>query len=107
MIRQIHFEMPPAPAIEDFCKKWHISELAVFGSALTDHFGPDSDVDLLVSFQEPLHWSLFDLVEMEDELGVIFQLPVDLVTKNSIEQSKNQNRKKEILQSARTIYVAR
>jgi len=33
-----------------FCRRWRIRELCVFGSALRDDFGPDSDLDFLVSF---------------------------------------------------------
>lgn len=107
MIRQVHFELPPPQAIEGFCKKWRISELALFGSALTDKFGPASDVDLLVTFQPPLDWDLFDLVQMEEELSGIFGMPVDLMTRASIEQSKNPRRRAAILDTARTIYVSR
>jgi predicted nucleotidyltransferase len=37
----------PREAIEAFCKRWRIRELAIFGSALRDDFRPDSDIDVL------------------------------------------------------------
>jgi predicted nucleotidyltransferase len=57
-------------AIADFCKKWKITECALFGSVLRDDFAPDSDIDVLVSFDSSAHWSLFDFVEMREELKV-------------------------------------
>ena len=36
--------------IDDFCQKWQITELSVFGSILTDKFNQNSDVDILVKF---------------------------------------------------------
>jgi hypothetical protein len=38
--------------IAQFCKKHHIRKLSLFGSVLRDDFGPDSDVDVLVEFEE-------------------------------------------------------
>lgn len=55
-------------ALADFCRRWQVSELALFGSVLTANFGPDSDVDILVSFAPEARRTLFDLVAMRDEL---------------------------------------
>jgi len=41
----------PKDKIADFCRRYHIRQLSVFGSALRDDFAPDSDVDVLVEFQ--------------------------------------------------------
>ena len=52
-----------------FCQKHHIRRLALFGSVLSDGFGPASDVDLLVGF-EPQHVpGLLRLAAMERELS--------------------------------------
>lgn len=40
----------PEPALRDFCRKWQITEFALFGSILRDDFGPESDIDVLVTF---------------------------------------------------------
>jgi len=48
--------------IAEFCRKWKITELALFGSVLRNDFRPDSDVDVLVTFEPDTHYSLFDLV---------------------------------------------
>jgi hypothetical protein len=41
----------PQGKIEAFCRKWKIKELALFGSVLREDFSPDSDIDVLVSFE--------------------------------------------------------
>ena len=68
----------------EFCQKWKIAELALFGSALRPDFGPASDVDVLVTFAPDSHPSLFDLVEMEEELKEIFAREVDLVSRRGL-----------------------
>ena len=93
--------------IADFCRRWKIVELALFGSALRDDFRPDSDVDLLVSFASDAEWSLFDHVAMEDELTAMIGRKVDLVSRRAIERSENWIRRKAILGSAEPVYVAR
>jgi uncharacterized protein len=92
--------------IKSFCEKWKITEFSLFGSVLTDEFRPDSDVDVLVTFAEDVHWTLFDLVDMEDELKTILGQEVDLVERVAVVQSSNYIRRKAILSSARTYYAA-
>ncbi len=58
--------------IASFCREHGITRLAVFGSALRDSFGPDSDVDLLVEFDPQRIPTLFDMAGMERELSAIF-----------------------------------
>ncbi len=55
--------------IQQFCQKWQIRELSLFGSVLRDDFRPDSDIDVLVTFAPDAPWSLLDLVNMEYELA--------------------------------------
>ena len=62
----------PSDKLAAFCERWQIVELAIFGSILRDDFGPESDIDLLVSFREDARHSLFDMVRMERELETIF-----------------------------------
>jgi predicted nucleotidyltransferase len=95
-------------AIEAFCRKWRITELSLFGSVLRpSEFRHDSDVDFLVTFDEAAHWTLFDLVEMQDELRSIVGRNVDLVEKVAVERSPNYIRRGHILENRRTFYVAR
>jgi uncharacterized protein len=92
--------------IEQFCRKWRIVELRLFGSALRAELTSESDVDLLVAFELDAHWSLFDLVQMQDELKQIFGRHVDLISRRGIETSRNYLRRKAILSSAEVLYVA-
>jgi predicted nucleotidyltransferase len=71
-------------AIADFCRKWCVSELSVFGSVLTDRFRQDSDVDVLVTFEPHAQVSLLDIVTMQDELSDMLGRPVDLGEKRSL-----------------------
>jgi uncharacterized protein len=95
-------------AIETFCRKWRITELSLFGSVLRPtEFRDDSDVDFLATFDEAAHWTLFDLVQMQDELRAIVGRDVDLVEEIAVERSPNHIRKAHILENQRAFYVAR
>src|SRR5438552_18823570 len=69
--------------IAGFCRRNHISRLALFGAVLRDDFGPDSDVDVLVEF-EPGHVPGFALVSLEDELSALVGRKIDLHTPGSL-----------------------
>ena len=92
--------------IAEFCRKWGVTEFALFGSVLREDFCAGSDVDVLVQFAPDSHVSLFDLVDMEDELTAVIGRKVDLVCKEGIERSPNPIRKKAILGSAEVLYPA-
>jgi len=91
--------------IKNFCKKWKIKEFSLFGSALTDKFTDKSDIDVLVSFDESAHYGFFELAEMKSELENIYGRPVDLLTRNGVEKSRNSIRKKSILSRLKPIYA--
>jgi len=97
----------PDGQIADFCRRWKISELSLFGSALREDFSPDSDVDLLVTFAPDAEWSLLDHIQMEEELSVLLNRKVDLVSKRAIERSENWIRRRAILETAQVLYAAR
>jgi uncharacterized protein len=90
--------------LREFCARWKITELALFGSVVRDDFGPDSDVDVLVSFAPEAHWTLLDHVRVRDELMEMFGRSVDLVTRRAVERSPNYLRRREILGSAQVVY---
>lgn len=96
----------PIDKITDFCQRWKITEFALFGSVLRDDFRPDSDIDVLVTFAPDAGWTLFNHVDMQDELETLFERKVDLVSKRGIERSRNYIRRKAILSSAQIIYAA-
>jgi predicted nucleotidyltransferase len=93
----------PKKKITEFCKKWNIIELALFGSVLTDNFGADSDIDVLVTFSYDCGYSLFDLAQMQIELENILAHEVDLVEKAAL---SNPFRKQSILNNMEVIYAA-
>jgi hypothetical protein len=97
---QIHI---PLQQIEDFCRRWKIAEFSFFGSILREDFSPKSDVDVLISFEPDIPWSLFDWVDMIEELREILGREVDLVEKSGL---RNPFRRREILNSRQVIYAA-
>lgn len=98
---------PVRDAIRAFCGRWNIIEFALFGSVLRPDFRPDSDIDVLVRFREGVRYSLFDLVQMGDELEAIFGRRVDLLDRIAVEQSANYIRREEILNAAEVVYAER
>jgi predicted nucleotidyltransferase len=92
-------------ALEAFCHKWKIQELSLFGSVLRDDFRPDSDVDVLASFRPEAEWDLFDVVDMQNELAIIVGRKVDLLDRESVEQSRNPFRRRGILSNTRVVYA--
>jgi predicted nucleotidyltransferase len=97
----------PEEEIASFCRRWKVSELALFGSVLRGDFSTGSDVDVLVSFAPDAGWSLFDLVTMQEELKAILGREVDLVDRFAIERSENYIRRQSILSSLEVVYAAR
>ena len=93
----------PRERIEEFCRKWKITEFALFGSVLTDEFRPDSDVDVLVTFAPDAQHSLFDRVQMIEELKEIFGRDVDLADKTRL---VNPFIRRHVLAHNRVVYAA-
>lgn len=91
--------------IAEFCHRWQVTELALFGSVLRDDFRPDSDIDVMVQFHLEAHPTFSALDKMEAELETIFDREVDLITRQGIETSRNYLRRQEILSSAQVIYA--
>lgn len=98
--------IPFTTEISNFCKRWRIRELALFGSALRDDFRPESDLDLLVTFAPDADWGLLDHIQMQLELEKLFGRSVDLISKRALERSANWVRREEILKTARILYPA-
>jgi hypothetical protein len=96
----------PKEKLAEFCRKWKITELSLFGSVLREDFGPGSDVDVLVSFADDAHWGLISLGKMEEELKEILGRKVDLVEHRAVEKSENYIRRKHILGNTERLYVA-
>lgn len=105
MEQEFKFQLPQQALIE-FCQRWKIKELYFFGSVLREDFRPDSDIDVMVTFQADANWGLLEFVRMKRELKTLLGREVDLITKKSIEQSSNWIRRQEILGTAQPVYVA-
>ena len=93
----------PVEAIQQFCRRWKISELAVFGSVLRPDFGRDSDLDVLVTFTDGAEWGLLAHVQMQEELTTLLQRPVDLISKRALERSANWVCRDAILNTAQVV----
>jgi predicted nucleotidyltransferase len=96
----------PQAEIAEFCRRWQIAELALFGSVLRNDFGPESDLDVLVTFSPGADWGLLDHYQMKQELVKLFGREVDLLTRRAVEQSRNWLRRREILSTAQVVYAA-
>jgi len=92
----------PKDKIAEFCRKWGVKELSIFGSALGEEFRSDSDIDVLVVFHDNVRWDLFDHMKAEEELERIFGRKVDLVDKKAL---RNPFRKHQILKNHEVIYA--
>ena len=89
----------PNDKISEFCQRHHILKLSIFGSALGDDFGDDSDVDILAEFQ-PGREPGFAFFEMEAELSELIGRKVDLNTPHFLSRYF----RKTILQEAEVQY---
>lgn len=93
----------PMEQIAEFCRKWKIRQFSLFGSVLREDFRPDSDVDVLVSFQPDSTWDLLDTVDMRDELMALFGREVDFVEEGGL---RNPFRRVGILFTRQVVYAA-
>lgn len=96
----------PGDKLVEFCQRWKVSELALFGSVLRNDFRPDSDIDVLITFAPDAKRGLLTLAKMKHELEDLLGREVDLVSKHAVETSHNWIRRKEILGTAQIVYVA-
>jgi len=89
-------------ALPDLAARWRIRELAVFGSVARGDARPDSDLDLLVDFDDDAAWSLLDVARLKGEVEDLARRPVDLVERSAL---ANPYRRAAILRDARPLYV--
>jgi predicted nucleotidyltransferase len=92
-------------ALQSMCRRWKIRRLELFGSARTGRLGPDSDIDLLVEFEEDEEWSLMDLARAQEEFSLLLGRKVDLVDRKNLERSANPIRRDAILTSTEVVYA--
>ena len=89
-------------ALAEICDRYRVRELAVFGSGARGELRPDSDIDLLVVFDEAAVVTLFTLFDLQHELAQLLGRRVDLVSKNGLKHAV----RKDILAEARVLYAA-
>jgi predicted nucleotidyltransferase/DNA-binding XRE family transcriptional regulator len=94
-------------AVAAFSRSHGIARLELFGSVLTPGFGPKSDVDVLVTYDEKRRPSLLQAGDHEAELAAMLRRRVDLVSRPAVEAGHNRVRRDAILNSAKTVYAAR
>ena len=91
----------PLEAIREFCRRYPVRELALFGSVLRDDFRADSDIDMLVEFEPNAPVGMLMLARMQRELSEILHRKVDLVLKRGLKPAIRQS----VLDSAQVIYA--
>ncbi|MBK8024884.1 MAG: nucleotidyltransferase domain-containing protein [Chloroflexi bacterium] len=95
----------PLDAIRAFCRRWNVTEFALFGSVLREDFRDDSDIDVLLTYRPGVRLTLKALIAMGDELEALFQRQVDLLDRETVAKSPNILRRRMILDSAQVIYA--
>ena len=92
----------PIDRFADVCRIYQVHELSVFGSVLTDQFGPASDVDFLVVFESDAEIGFLALAKMQRELSNLVHRPVDLVPKTGLKPAIREA----VLAEAQVVYAA-
>jgi predicted nucleotidyltransferase len=90
----------PREQIQIFCQRHHIRRMWFFGSVLREDFGPESDVDVLVEFEAGARVTLFDMVDMQDELAALLGRDIDLATPDGL----NKHIQADVLAHAQVVY---
>ena len=102
MMRRLPIHFKPGD-VHNFCKRWGVVDLSLFGSILREDFRPDSDVDVLVTFEAGRTLTLDAYVEMREELSAIFEgRGVDLV---EAQRLVDPYRRYEILRTRESLYA--
>jgi predicted nucleotidyltransferase len=93
----------PKNALAELCRRWKIRELAVFGSVLRDDFGPDSDVDVLLTFEDGVHLGIDEYIGLRGDLVRMFGREVDIVNKRTL---RNPYLRHRVLTTRRVLHAA-
>ena len=92
----------PLDRLAELCRRYQVRELSLFGSALREDFGPDSDLDLLVEFEPSAQVGFLTLARVQRELSALLGRRVDLVPKAGLKSRIRQS----VLGGAKVIYAA-
>jgi predicted nucleotidyltransferase len=96
-----HIRLDPE-FVADFCGRHHVRRLSLFGSVLTDRFRPESDVDVLIEFEDGARAGYLAMAGMEIELGRRLGRKVDLRTPAELSRYFRE----QVVQSAEVQYSA-
>ncbi len=91
----------PMDAISELASRYHVKELALFGSVLREDFGPDSDVDVLVEFEAEAQIGFMELSALARELSAVMKRRTDVVPKKGLKAVIRRS----VLESAQVIYA--
>ena len=91
----------PHDQLAAICQRYHVRDLSLFGSVLRDDFRDDSDVDVLVEFEPEAPIGLLDYIALQEELAVLLQRNVDLVSKRGLKRVIRDR----VLASSRVVYA--
>jgi len=100
MGKRIRINIPKEP-LAQFCETYHIRRFSLYGSALRDDFGPDSDIDILIDLEPGFKAGLLKMARMENELSDMLGRKVDLRTPGDLSRYFRQ----EVLESAEVEYA--
>lgn len=90
--------------LETICVKWGIKELSVFGSVNTDKFTAESDIDILIDFNQGVSIGYLRYYQLYKELESLFGRKIDLLTKRSVLKSRNVYLRESVLSTRKVIY---
>lgn len=91
-----------AQDLADLCERNQVQELALFGSSLTEDFGENSDIDLLVTFRPEARVGFLAFSRIQRELEQLLGRKVDLVPKGGLKSTIRDS----VLATARVLYAA-
>jgi predicted nucleotidyltransferase len=91
--------------LEDLCRRYRVAKLELFGSRAKGTARPDSDVDLLVTFETGYTPGL-EFFSLGDDLERIFGHRVDLLTRPRVERDQNPYFRQQVLATTELLYAA-
>jgi hypothetical protein len=91
-----------ATKLAELCRRYGVTELSLFGSAVRGAMGPESDIDVLVEFDSAARIGIFKFESLVEGLEALVGRKVDLVTKRGLKPWV----RPEVLREARVIYAA-
>jgi len=89
--------------LAELCRRWKIRELAVFGSVLREDFGPESDIDVLLTFEPHVHLGIDEYIDLQADLVGLFGREVDIVNKRTL---RNPYLRHRVLTTRRVLHAA-